>query len=342
MPDLKADQIVDLITTTLDNLGEHRMTELITQYQTHELTSYMFKKNKVKFQTGTGIQQNVLLDPSGAAKHIGLFAQDSVNVIDHMRTKRIDWRHTTTNFAFERREILMNTGKRQIVDLIKSRRAAAYVSVVELMETDFWANPIPGDLVTPFGIPHWLVKNSSQGFNGGNPTGFNDTGGIDASTTPRWRNYTDQYTNVTKSDLIKKMKKAYRQIGFKTPLSDNKDYALGNRRRFRIYMNEPTLVDFEESAEAQNDSLGSDIASMHGRTMFKGHSLIWIPVLDDDSTDPVYMVDLSTLYPVCLEGDYMHEEKVQVSNQHNTYAIHIDTTWNVDCNNRRLNAVISK
>src|SRR5690606_3042281 len=102
------------------------------------------------------------------------------------------------------------------------------------------------DKLAPFGIPYWVVKDSTAGFNGGNPSGFSSgAGGLDSSRHTRWANYTDSYTNVTKADLIKKMRTAYRKIRFKSPMNVP-DYRRGRGDQYRIYVNEETISDFED------------------------------------------------------------------------------------------------
>ena len=100
----------------------------------------------------------------------------------------------------------------------------------------------------------------------------------------------------------------------------------------------------EDLGEAQNENLGKDIASMDGVMVFKRNPVIYVPKLDDntDQTDPVYMLNMSTFYPVCLKGDYLREtEPEKAPNQHNVFVIHVDLTWNVLCDDRRRNALLA-
>ena len=109
------------------------------------------------------------------------------------------------------------------------------------------------------------------------------------------------------------------------------------------YVNEDTMSSFEDLGEAQNENLGRDIASMDGQIIFRRVPIIWVPKLDEDTTDPVYMIDHSTFYPVVLKGDYLRESDPKESAEaHNAYSIHVDLTYNYVCLDRRRNAVLYK
>lgn len=340
---LAAADIADLVTTTQNELGRLKWTDIASDLQDHPAMSQILKKEKVQEESGVAIQRNVMLDHSSAAQHVGLYAVDDVNVADVMATIQIPWRHTTTHYAFERREVAMNRNPARIVDLVKVRRTDAMISLAELMEQTAWGT-LTDDGVTPFFLQYWIVYNATTGFNGGNHGQFSaGPGGLNRSTYARWKNWTAKYVNVTKADLIAKMRKAYRQCGFKPPVPGTPQYDRG-ARRYDIYVNGDTIEDFEELGEAQNENLGRDLASMDGQMVFRGAPIVWVPYLDDYSTsDPVWMVDWSVFYPVFLRGEYMNEAPPrQAPNQHTVMQVFVDLTWNVLCVNPRRLALIAK
>ena len=116
MATLQADDIVDLITITQRDLGKLRWTDLSYDLQEYIALPSILQKEKVTYGSGFGMQWNVMTGTSGATKDVGLYEVDSVNVADVMTTANVPWRHMTTNYAIERREIAMNTGAAQIVD----------------------------------------------------------------------------------------------------------------------------------------------------------------------------------------------------------------------------------
>src|SRR5215470_1326123 len=96
---LQAENDLDLVTTTLRELGEYKWTDIL---------SSILKKEKVGFHAGTQIQFNVQVNPSGAFSMVGMAAQDKVNILDLMTTGVLPFRHGNTNYGFEGRELAMN------------------------------------------------------------------------------------------------------------------------------------------------------------------------------------------------------------------------------------------
>jgi hypothetical protein len=332
---LRAEEISDLITTTQKNLGPLRWTMIGNDLQEYIAMPSVLRKERVQFDSGYVIQRQVMTDLSNAAKQVGLFQKDVINVNDVMKTIEIPWRHSTTNYAIERREVSMNRQPAKIVDLVETRRTDAMWSLAELCENQMWSKPADSsDETEIFGVPYWLVDNATTGFNGGNPDGFTSgAGGLDSATYTRWRNYTDRYVNVSKDDLVRKMRKAYAKIKFKAPI---KFPNLDGADRYAIYVNYVTLAALEEIGESQNENLGRDIASMDGQIMFRRTPIKWVPKLDSDSKNPVKFINWGVFHPVFLSGEYMREEgPMQVNDQHNTFVTHVDMTWNFFCTNRR-------
>lgn len=341
MPTLTADGIDDLILLTQRNLGSYKWTDIETPLQEYHAMGRLVNKKKVKFESGTGIQFQVMVANSGAAKHVGMFETDNVNVANVMKNANIGWRHTTTNWGYERREVLMNAKPSKIVDLVKTRRVDAMSSLARLMEDTFWSKPSDDtDEKTPFGIAYYVVKNSSTGFNGGAAAGFaSGPAGLSPTTYPGWKNYTDQYAAVSASDLIRKMRRAYYFTGFMSPVPQPQ-YHMGDD--LGIYTNYTVLGLMEEALEAQNDSLGNDMASKDGKALFRGVKVMWVPWLENDTTNPVYGLNWGSLYPTVLSGDFMTESApMQSAKQHNMREVHVDLTWNMCCKDRRKQWVIS-
>lgn len=333
--------IVDLTTTTLKELGRMKFTQIAQRIQDYEVAQRIFKKDKVQFSGGTGISRNVMTDYASSARQTGLYEKDNVNVGDVMATISIPWRHTTNSYAFERREITMNSGDpaSTIVDLLKVRRSDCLLSTVEQFEQQFWNKPTDStNVLDVYGVPYWIVKNDTVGFSGAAPSGF--SAGAGGLLNPRWQNWSGKYTTISKADLILKMRNAHRKIQFKSPI-DTPSYRMGSGQSYRIYVNEPTLVGLESVGESQNEQLGRDIASMDDNLVFRKNPIVWVPYLDSDTSNPVYFIDFNQFAPVFLNGEFMRETEVKpVPGQHNTFAVFVDTTWNVLCTDRRRQAVL--
>jgi len=323
MATLTATGISDLVATTLRDLGRLRFQMIATDLQDYEVFSKWFKKDKVAFDTGIGIQRTLMSKLSSAASHVGLLEEDTVNIPDLMDQIQIDWRHVVTSWAFIYQETLMNRGRAMIANIIEPRRADALLGLVAELEDRAWAIPTAASNKMPNGLPYWIVKNNTTGFNGGVPYG-STIGGVSLTDSPNFKNYTAQYTTVNRTDLIKKMRTAHRKVRFKSPISI-KDYRQGRGDRYRIYTTESVLSSLEDEGFAQNENLGRDIAQLDNTIVFRNHPVIWVPKLDDDTTNPVYMIDHSTFMPVCLRGDFLRESRSEnAPNQHNVFQFFVD------------------
>ena len=340
MAQLTAKGIADLVAGTLDELGRMRFQQIAQSLVDYEVFSHWFKRDRVSFDHGIGIQRTLMSRlGSGAAKHVGLLDTDSVNIADVIDTLNVPWRHAQTSWAFIYQETLMNRGASMIFNVIKPRRADALLQLVEELENKAWSSPSTTNSTDPYGIPYWIVTNATTGFNGGYPGSHTDVGGVSTTDSPNFKNYTFQYVTRNKSDLIKKLRTAHRKTGFKSPITIQ-DYRGTTGQRFRLYANEETISDIEDIGESQNENLGRDVAWADGTITFRNHPFIWVPKLDEDSTDPIYGIDHSTFYPVCLEGDYLRESEAdKAPNQHNTYQVFVDLSYNFLCLDRRRNFV---
>ena len=342
---LQATGIADLTTTTLNELGEMKFTDIMSNYQKTVAFKRVVKKNKITFDAGPQVQFNLITDHNSSAAFVGLYGQDNVNPNNVMLTGLVDWRHVTWNWGIERREVAMNRTPRKIVDLVKTRRIAALGSAVVLFEQRFWRAPASTDTLNPYGLPYWIVKSNTavttnDGFNGAVPSGFTLVGNINPTTYSRWQNYATQYTAVTKIDLIRKMRRAMYYTDFEPLVDEIPQYNTGDD--YAIYTNYSVLGTLEEILEAQNDDLGTDIASMDGKTTFRRTPLNGIKELDLDTTNPVIGVDWGEMKTMGLRGEWLNETQIPIQpGQHTVSATHTDCSFNWFCRNRRRNWILA-
>lgn len=339
---LTATDISDLVAGTLRDLGPMRFQQIAQSLQYYEVFSKWFRKDRVSFDSGIGIRRTLMNKvDSASSKHVGLNAIDQVTIPDVLDQLTVDWRHAQTSWALiYQTDILMNRGKSLILNVVKPRRAASLLGLVEELEERAWgAAPSATDKVNPYGVQYWITENATTGFNGGVPSGHTTVGGVNLTDSPNFKNYTFRYAAVTKSDLVRKMRDMHRKVRFRSPITID-DYRGATGDRYRLYTNSTVISGVEDLGEGQNENLGRDIASMDGTMTFRKNPIIWTPKLDERTDDPIYMLDHSTFYPVILKGDYLREsEATRAPNQHNIYQVFTDLTYNYLCLDRRRNGV---
>jgi hypothetical protein len=349
--------IADLVEGTLAAYDRNEWVDISTSLQEYFAQTNFLLGDKVAKDGGDSLQWQVKVRNTGAAKPSGLYSVDDVRVADVMKSCNLEWKAQTTNFAFDVSEQVFNSGNMErIFDVVEARRNAALSDLAELMEDLFWgipSNSTSEEMLKPFGIPYWIVRNDTKGWNGGAPLGstFSTVAGLNPSTYPNWRNYTDSYQAIAKRDMVRSVREAMVKCNFKAPVSY--PGAPSGPPRFILPTTYEVVQGLEEMLEEQNTNLGKDVASMDGQVMFRKHPVVWVPWLDanHDPTDtdetnhygcnPIYGIDRDVFRCVFRSGWWMKRSApIIAANQHNVRHIHFDTWMQYQCKNRRTNFVI--
>ena len=349
----QADDYADLITTTLRHLEKTTWADIVVDNQRHIAMPQVLRKKSVQFGSGYGHQFNCRFFSNNAARNVKLNEVDNPTTADTQATGNVPWRHTETHWALEERIISMNRAPSRLVSLLQTSRVDAMTDLAELMETNFWSKPSSAsDELSPFGVPSWVVYNSaSDGFTGGNPAAFPQTGAgnIDSDVHARWKNWSSTYTTLSSADCIRKWREASTKTEFRPPV----DGPFNNTRsQYGFYTNYTTLGQLEEILYSQNDNLGSDVASLDGQTKFRRTPVTWVPWFDNNSsklsseagvTNPIYGLNWASLAVAFLSGEYLKTSKVAPHPlHHRTLTSFTDCTYQYFCKDRRSNFVLSQ
>lgn len=344
----QAANVLDMAITCQDNLGKMKMTIAASDLQEHVAFNALLRKKRIEFSGGSNLQWNVMTKHSGAAAVTGLFAIEDVAYESVLQTAAVPWRHTRTYFMIDERMVAMNRTPNKVLDEYKKGRVNAIISYAELMEQKTWEDTPAANTDDPLGVPYYIVRNASAGFNGGNPTYASSAGAgsLDSATYTRWRNYTDRYTNITKADLVRRWRKAATLTQFRNPVGVNHaSYDTGDDKGY--YTNYDVVGTLEEVLEDQNQSLGNDIASKDGRTLFRGRPVTHVPYLDSAAgqaaKDPVYGINWGEFKVGILSGEWMNELKpIRLPSSPRVIVIWTFCTHNLICYNRRKQFIIDK
>lgn len=342
MPTLTSEDIADLTLGTLADLGENKWTDLTSDLQEHIAANELINENKFKIDSGKKIEFSAMIGNNASARWVGLNEPDNVGFGDNMKRPSVDWRHITCNMAIEERLVTMNASPRKIYDYVKEQKAGAMVAWIEKFEEAFWSKPTDDtDEVLPFGVKYWIVTNSyttTPAIAGGNPTGFTSgCAGLSSSTYTRWKNGNVQYVAVTKVDLMRKLRKLAKLCNFKPPVA-MPTYDRGKGYGYYTTLDNQSAM--EELAENQNDRLGTDLASMDGKVLFRRSPVEWAPFLDADTSAPFYGIHWGSFEVNYLAGEWMHQTgPKQAPGEHRTQHTHWDSSLNFVCKNRRRNFV---
>jgi hypothetical protein len=334
--------IDDAVTTTLQKLiKKGAFLDLQTDLTDHVAVREMWKGRQKKFDGGYPWEFQAQIDHNYSARAVALYETDGSSMTDTMIKGTVGPRHVNAHYIYDQREPAFQRGGHAIVDLVQTRYTAMMVSLYEYLEAVLWSKPTDSsDELTPFGIAYWVVKNATEGFNGGNPAGFSaGRAGIDSSTYTRWANYSGEYSEISTTDLIRKMRRMHRKTRFRSVVSHSQP-TLGSTKN-GIYTNDTVIGIMEELLEDRNMNLGNDLASKDGRVAFKSSPIVYAPYLDNDTENPVYMLDWQWLAIGVMTGWENNLTKpYMVANKHLVRRVDLDATLNTTCTNLRRQGVL--
>jgi len=335
---LTAADIADIAVSTINAQERFKISDIATEIQDYVAVRQLLRKQNVVMRSGANFDYDLLTDADDNARMVGIADVDNTGIKNVLKKGSIPWRLMTTSWGIDLNEIAMNAGDReQVQDVAKARQYANRIGWIQLLENEFWGEPdSSADALSLFGVRYWLVYNGSDGFTGGNNSNFSSgPGGVDTGTYARYKNYCATYVNVSKPDLIRKLRKAFTLCGFKG--IPNPPIASYGPRRYGLYAPYTVVAACEELAEAQNDNLGNDLASKDGTTLFRRLPMEWVPQLDAlTSSAPVVGIDWSVMKAGGLLGRWMVETPLaKAPNQHTVLVQHLDCTLNASCVDRR-------
>ena len=193
--------------------------DLQTDLQDHVAVREMWKGRQKVFDGGEPWRFDAQIDHNHSAKAVELYETDGSAVTDTMIKGTVTPKHMNAHYIYDQREPDFQKGGHAIVNLIKTRYVAMQISFFELLEEYLWGAPDDSsDSKKPYGVAFWVQKydNDTGGFYATNPSGFSDgRANIDSTAGGgygRWANYSRRYTAISKEDLIRKMRKASRQV----------------------------------------------------------------------------------------------------------------------------------
>lgn len=337
MPALQPHQIADLVTLTLRKFIRNKWVDISLDLQKYIAMSRILGAKKTAFDGGEQLQWQIQTENDDNARNTGLWDTDQNSQGDLAKSAVVPWTFQTTNWGYDDRENAFQSSMERIVSLIKMREHSAMNSLAKLMERNFFETPsddsTPAELLKPYGLKYWIVRNATEGFTGQTPSGHTNVAGLSAATNENWRNYSASYATINKTDLVRKWRKAATFCNFMPP----DPYPEATRRPNWSYLTNYNVIGpMEEALEAQNMNLGNDVASKDGALMFRRNSVDWVPYLEADTQNPIYGIDWGSFDVVFKRGEYMKRTgPIRSPDGHRLWLVHVDSSCQFRCLNRR-------
>ena len=308
----------EMVTTTLRN----HPTEVSDNVSANNaLYSRLKKRGKIKALSG-GYEIVRPLDyaENSTYQRYSGFDTLNVNASDVLTAAKYDWVQAAINVVASGRELRMNSGKEQLIDLASARTRNAMRTAANNMSIDLYSN---GALANQMGGLSQIIQTNGQG----------TVGGINSTTYTFWRNKFLEATGtnlVTKANIKGFMNTLYLDL---VRGADKPDLIVSSHDFFAMYWE--SLQDLQRYAESDSATAG-----------FKSLKYVDADVIFDTNsnfaTTAERMYFLNTNYLELVEHRDARwttmDEKMSV----NQDGVVIPLLWmgNLTCSNRALQGLL--
>lgn len=347
MPDgLTADQIPDLVMSTLPTFHDRRNIEAAFVLQKYYFIDEVFTKDRIKKQSGRSIEWRIVLEGNGTARHSGLYATRDRKKKDVIRTGYQRWVYADAEAYYESHELTMNSGEAEIANYIQTQYFAAYKDLADELEKKAPLAPNSSDDdENPHGFGWWICMLNSGvtdyvGQFGGITSRYQDAttstvqGGIDASIETMWRNWAANHNgmNLQTTDTIRR---GMVFADFRPPRVVEDIYT-GPAAKNRLFSSLAYQVDYERLVNMGPDDRNGDLSPFKGVLNFRGVMWIGLPSMENLSYNPIYCINFSHFIPVVHSKWWMYEDTpLRDVDQRHVYVQGMDCQYNYFCNNKR-------
>jgi hypothetical protein len=278
---------------------------------------------------------------------VGLYHRDSsdrVNVLDEGSMK---WAMTTTNYHYDIDEEIFGQGAQQIVNYVKLREDGMMKSFFAGMEDLMFGDGPTSSTQSPFppaSLLFWIQESATEGFNGGDPSGFTSgAGDIPTATYPAWKNRTFQYTQVNRDDFVEKVINSMDMCEFKPPIA-RPDIAEQIRPNWELLTTHSRVAIARRLLQLGNDNIRDDLAAHSGTVFIRGVPMVWVPAWTNSAsqnarTDGIILgVNWKTFKWYYQSGRSQRKRKpFQHPEMSNVRVRCMDDSGQIICFNRRAN-----
>src|ERR1035437_3544927 len=278
----------------------------------------MWGKEKRKVGPRTMYADQVNTAENGQTQFINPGAVRNAAIVDNYVELSVPYANVVVPYMINDAEIRRNKGMAKLHSLLQGRRQSATMDMAQALDNSFFTQlPLLNNNVLPNSLAYYFVpitttqmatSTATGAHQGGNPTGFSNCAGIDASTTLRWQSYNAAWTNangvITEEDL-RRMGQMARHLYFQAPLIATPDVVSVQMKRIGIFTNETIIDGFTAPLLRNKDSTTGEAPSQYygaglsgaGQPMFHGIPLGWAPPLNNVSES---IAGVNTLFPRTL------------------------------------------
>jgi hypothetical protein len=349
---LNHSQIADFVELTLAKYMRGSWEDITPNYNDNEFVSRTFKNNQVPEDGGRRLEWKVQVDRTGNARLSGLYDEDRSTVKNIFKAAYTEWSKQTTNYSYDIDEHGFQGSMEEIIDLLEGKEHDMYSDWFDFMLEQIWSDPASEyDEFPILGYRHWIQKNDSDagGFTGANPAGWSTgRGSLSSTTYPNWKNWVDHFTDVTRTDFVRKVLEATKKTQFRTT-HNFKEIGKGPPD-WCMYTGWTNWELLKELQESRNENHGTELGWMDGNPIINGVAIYFCSALDGgvdgtgpaaDSENPLYGINHRKMKWVFKRGrNQIRSKPLRNADSHTVFTVHVDNWGQMKCTNPRSHFVI--
>ena len=312
-------------------------------YETYEDLNIWMNPNIMQV-TGDELKGFITTGTVGNAGAKNPWAEDSIIVKNITKEYSITpFKHYNGAMAFNKMEVSANSGPEKIFDTVKLQYRKAKAELIDSLRLSYWTGPTSAaDVDAMYSIPCWLplgTVGSTGGYTGykahyndaavdGDAAGTEFSKGnlnSTAALNPEMASYyADHQGNIDES-LMRIVNEALMRLNFKPPM-DVPDPVLAKVNKYACFSSKNVMLTLNALYQRLNSNVGPNMFAngYYPLSMIPlpgAIRLIWVDILDTRrdaiyGADPIFGINMNTLYPTYLKGWNMTLTDNDNSNRH--------------------------
>jgi hypothetical protein len=273
---------LEILTESIqDNYVMGKWQDISLPLQEYKFAARLFDQSKKDEMGGERCKWKLETDYADNFQVVELYHRDSSDRKDVLTEGEMPWALTTTNYHYDLDEAVFKRGLPEIVDYISLREKGLMKSFFAGME-DLMFGDGPAASTTrpmpPATLLHWIQANATEGFNGGDPSGWSGgAGSIPTATYPNWKNRTFSYAVCDHDNFVKPIVRALDLCDFKPMPIPMNDIATQGQFNWELLTTYSRVELCRDILRAGNDSIKTDLAAWYSSVMVRNVPMTWVP-----------------------------------------------------------------
>ncbi len=352
MPGAVIESLGDLLSLTLPQLPK-KYTQTLRQTD-YPLTRIFFSEMKKSLRGGKWYEKRIRLRARGTFQFVNIYEATGAIQQDLMGVQATPWIHWMEKMPYDDREIDINDGAPQIVELMQERRDGSYEAIYNGHEDDLGLAPqSASDRKHLTGLPFWfrtLALNAEDPigdfngitayYRGGTSTTLHDTSAnaLDRSVldNQRLRNFVGTYSGVADEQFFDLLRRAITRTNFGTLVELGGEAPAASTPDSCMLLADHDMNDqmVRRINKGPDDQNGDVERFTEGK--FAGIRFVRVPTFGSIAYRPVYGIKRSKVKGIVLKDRWMKELKALNSQATpETWVVPIVGTCNLTCDDVR-------